>query len=145
MIETEIVQMLASEAFKNFIAAYLAKITGARGGKRKKDATEEALVKTIEQLSEKQAEAITFEHIYVNLLEGKISNEQATEIIFSLGYEINPNPIQWLQKKLSRLREWIMDSVKFLRIIGKQLDLRVKEITLELGLTPKVTITFTES
>ncbi|MBA7516651.1 hypothetical protein ES705_08699 [subsurface metagenome] len=50
--------------------------------------------------------------------------------------------IQWLKEKLARLREWIIDAVKLLKKIGEELRLKVKEIILELRLSPKVSISF---
>ena len=43
---------------------------------------------------------------------------------------------------MKNIREWIIDAIKWLRNIGQILNLRVKEITVEIGLTPKVSITF---
>ena len=142
MIEPAVLMYsLISNEFIKFISKYINGIRKARGKKRVEEA-QKTLNATIEHLSEKQAEAITFEHIYVNLLDGKIDNKQAIEIISSLGYKINPSPIQWLKEKLARLREWIIDAVKLLKKIGEELRLKVKEITLELGLSPKVSISF---
>ncbi|MBA7516648.1 hypothetical protein ES705_08696 [subsurface metagenome] len=93
MIEpTVLMSSLVSSEFIKFINKYINGIRKARGKKRVEEA-QKTLNATIEQLSEKQAEGITFEHIYVNLLDGKIDNKQAIEILSSLGYKINPNPI----------------------------------------------------
>ncbi len=98
--------------------------------------------KTMEDLSDKQAEAIIFENIFLGLIRDRISEERATEILTNLGYKINPNPIAWLKQKISGLREWIIDAIKWLSNIGQTLGLTVKEISVEIGITPKVRITF---
>ena len=101
--------------------------------------------KTIETLSEKQAEAITLETIYQNLLNGSLKQDHASDILTDLGYRINPSPIKWLKKKLTDLRVWIIDSIRWLKLIGETLELKIKEIKVEIGLIPKVSITFTPS
>ncbi len=98
---------------------------------------------TMEGLAEKQAEAITLEKIYLNIIDKKINEDYAGDLLKSLEYKINPNPLKWLQNKLKKIREWIVDAIKWLRNLANILTLRVKEITIEIGLTPKVTISLT--
>ena len=136
--------LLTSKEFKEFFEKDVERIKKAKG-KRRDDETQKAVNKTINVLSEKQAEAITFEHIYLNLLDRKINETEATEIITTLGYVINPNPLRWLKNKLSDLREWIIDAIRLLKTVGAALKLKIKEITVEIGLTPKVSITFIPS
>jgi hypothetical protein len=97
---------------------------------------------TMEGLAEKQAEAITLEKIYLNILDKKIDENYAEKLLKNLEYKINPSPLKWLQNKLKKIREWIVDAIKWLRNLANILTLRVKEITVEIGLTPKVTISF---
>ena len=133
--------LLISNEFKRFIENYVNRIKGAKG-KRRDNEAKKSVNKTMDVLSEKQAEAITFEHIYLTLLDGRMNEKEATDIITSLGYKINPNPFRWLKEKLSDLREWIMDAIRWLKIVGEALNLKIKEIIVEVGLTPKVSITF---
>ena len=43
------------------------------------------------------------------------------------------------------MREWIIDAIRLLKTVGAALKLKIKEITVEIGLTPKVSITFIPS
>jgi hypothetical protein len=133
--------ILTSTKFKDFIKKYAERIKETKG-KERDDEAKKSVDKTIEVLSEKQAEAITFEHIYLGLLDGRINEKEAAEIITSLEYKINPNPFRWLKDKLSDLRGWIIDSIRWLQTVGEALNLKIKEIIVEIGLTPKVSIIF---
>ena len=55
--------ILTSTKFKDFIKKYADRIKETKG-KERDDEAKKSVDKTIEVLSEKQAEAITFEHIY---------------------------------------------------------------------------------
>lgn len=102
MIEMALINVamsgLTSNEFKGFIANYVNRIKETKGKRRDAEA-KKSVDKTMEVLSEKQAEAITFEHIYLSLLDRRMNENEAKEIITSLGYTINPNPFQWLKKK----------------------------------------------
>lgn len=111
----------------------------------KKKQPEEIGKKTIDELAEKQAEGLTYEQIYLNLLSAKITEKQAEEMIKALGEKMNPNPLAWLKKRLLNIRGWIISAIKFLRAVGNELRLKISQITVELSLTPRVTITFEPS
>lgn len=131
---------LKSEEFKEFVSKDVEIIKRMKGMKRI-EATKRSMNKTIEALSEKQAEAITFERIYLNLLDGRIDQEEAEVIIVALGYALNPNPIRWLKRQLTKLRQWIIDAVKWVKTLGEALKFKIKSITIDMGLTPRVSIT----
>ncbi len=133
---------LSSRPFIEFIKLFVERIKKAKSKGKKIEETKKSLYKTLDGLSVRQSEAIELEHIYLNLLDRKIDEEQAKEILAILGYKINPHPLLWLKNKIKDLREWIIDAIKWLRILGQGLRLIVKEITVEIGLTPKVSITF---
>jgi len=134
-----------SNIFKESIKPFADKILESL----KKEDHNEAVVnanksidKTISDLSDKQAEAIIFENIFIELIRDNIDEQRATEILENMGYTINPNPIAWLKQKISGLRDWIIDAIKWLRNIGQIIGLIVKEISVEIGISPRVSITF---
>jgi hypothetical protein len=136
---------LRSDIFKGSIQPFADNIRESLKKKELDKAVDEAkksVDQTIADLSDKQAEAIIFENIFLGLINYRIDNEDATEMLTDLGYHINPNPLAWLKQKLSGLRNWIIDAIKWLRTVGQSLGLTVKEISVEIGITPKVTITF---
>jgi len=138
----ELIKYLTSTTFKNSVSRLYKRIKEKSPGEVIQEV--EAFDKqTLDGLSERQAEAITLEYMYLSLLDGKVSETQTLSNLSSLGYTVNPNPLEWLKKRLTELRQWIVDAIQWLRMIGEQLFLSVKEITVEIGITPKVSITFT--
>lgn len=134
--------LLTSDIFKDAMRGLINRVRGKPPEEVAKE-IDEFGKNTLDKLAEQQAEAITLEHLYLGLLEGRITEEQVTRDLDALGYQVNPSPLTWLRKKLTELRQWIVDAVKWLRMVGESLLLAVKEIYIEVGVTPKVSITFT--
>ena len=133
---------LSSRPFIEFIKKFAERIKKARSPREKIEETKKSLDKTLDALSERQTEAIELEHVYLNLLDMKFNEEQAKEMLTMLGYKTGPHPLLWLKNKIKDIREWIIDAIKWLRILGKELGLLIKEIIVEIGLIPKVSIIF---
>ena len=103
---------------------------------------EKSTYEIMDKLAEKQAEAITLEKILLNIIDKKIEEKDAEGLLNSLEYKINPSPLKWLLNELKKFGEWIIDAINWLRHLTKLFSFRIKEITVEIGLTPRVTISF---
>jgi len=84
----------------------------------------------------------TLLNIYCGLLKGEIDEKNADKFLKDLGYKINPNPIKWLKKHLFDLRGWIIDSIKFLELVGEKSQFKIREIEVEMSIAPKVSMIF---
>src|ERR1700722_7674332 len=111
-------ELVTSDTFKRFI-------NRLRGEKKQ---PEEIAQDTVDELAEQQAEGLTYEKIYVGLLENRITEADATKTIENLGEKVNPHPLAWLKKKLLDIRSWIINAIKFLRQIGDEVKMKVKQI-----------------
>ena len=134
--------ILTSEGFKKFLKKYLKRIEEETSKVKREERISESINDTFDELSKKEMEMHTLLNIYCGLLKGEIDEKNADKFLKDLGYKINPNPIKWLKKHLFDLRGWIIDSIKYLELVGEKSQFKIREIEVEMSISPKVSMIF---